>query len=113
MNANDFITVFEYEDIKNKVENKEPFDFKKSIKVNNNKYDLGISGRWHTSWQPDCDDEVYSTFMDFDYRGSEIGIGGSGSSVDFESFEELREEINMRLKPFPEFEANEQLSFVL
>lgn len=110
MNANDFISGFDYVDIKEKSDNAEPFEFKKTVKVNGNKYTILISGRWHTSWEQNCDDEVYHTFINFEHRGSDIGYGGSGGWFEFKDFEDLKQQINKKLEVFPDYKMSGQLS---
>lgn len=110
MNAENFINGFDYVDIKEKADNKEPFEIERKVKEKGNSYKLKISGRYHTSWEKDCDDEVYHTFINFDYRGPGIGYGGMGGWIEFSDFENLKEQINQPLKRFPDYTINGQMS---
>lgn len=109
MNAENFINGFDYVDIKEKSENKEPFEIERKVKENGNSYKLKISGRFHTSWEKDSNDEVYHTFINFDYRGTDIGNGGYGGWFEFTDYEDLKNQIDKHLKQFPDYKASGQL----
>lgn len=112
MNATSFVNKIEYNDIKTKTDNKETYEYEKTIKANNNIYVINISGRWHRSWKPNCNDEEYHTFLNFEYKGAQIGIGGCGGHVEFSSYEELKNEIDFLLQKYAkdDYIENNQLS---
>lgn len=112
MNAINFIDIYKYKEIKKKADLKEPFSYIKTIQSKKCRITVEISGRWHKSWDKDCDDEVYHTFMDFDYNGRNIGNGGCGGCFELSNYETIKEHIDFLLEKYANevFDANKQLS---
>jgi len=116
MNATDFISRTEYDELKRKADNSEVFSFKKELRVNNNWYSIDIGGRFHISWERENNEQVYDTFSGYDYnykrKDGEMQRGGGGGPATsiLKSYDECKRQINSNLKHMPDYDELEQIT---
>lgn len=112
MNISDFVTVDRYEEIKNKIKNKELFAVDVAKKENGTVYRVVIDGR-------KVDDSLaervwnghnYIVGFNSDYSGK-LGFGGCGGATDVfdfvESWESFKEWFNAKMKRYKDYEVEE------
>ena len=118
MNAKDFFSVADFENLQETKKNQTAISitntpFRRTVKVNGNIYTLTVSsGRY-------VDDNSYfmSLWHDFSHKsksgGSRQIYGGTGSEPDLSSYEAFCNDINRKLKRTPDYEEDEeeQLTF--
>lgn len=121
MNATDFISKSEYEELKAKADKQEDFNWKRELKINGSTYQITIQGMHHMSWKQGCTDRDYHIFLDELYnvkawKRPELdqwqGMGGGGGCAFdmLDSYEKCKDEINRTLKKFPDYDELEQIT---
>ena len=110
MNATDFISNAEYENICELYNNQEKIEYHKDVKRKNGKYELTIHHFW-------LDGKEYraSLWVDYNYkdsRGEGYGncIGGGSGEFIPNDWEQFKAKLNERLKRFPDYDDTEQFS---
>ena len=112
MNIRSFFSLEDFQQIQQKATAHEPFSLFPKHKAKQNKYGIGITGRyidedtardiWHG--------HNYLVSFTFDYSGK-VGIGGKGWAVDtfpmLQSWYSFKDYIDKQMKCYPEYEVEE------